>query len=169
MKKLVWILTAAVMAVVACAQKKEQKNHAPMCSYGQVLSYQDSTGYSCKVAINNTSGYGGSSQYDSQYYGGLQAVYVPVLYCLNSTNTPDVNQTLVQWNNSFICMYNDMLRPEGSDSPKGYFPVGRGGEWCNASSVICAPGYYCQMANQNLNGTPGVTSQVGGSCQRAYF
>jgi hypothetical protein len=142
--KILWlaatVATVSALAFIGC-QKKEDRHHAPVCPYGQVLSYEQA-GWTCRYITFNNNQFG---QFPQQQPNPQQQVQTGVLtppLSLPGANcnigaqpvpgqpVSNAQQTLVSWTNIglWTCMYDDLLRPGGSDSPVA--PVTRGGETC---------------------------------------
>jgi hypothetical protein len=157
--------------LMGCA--KDQRKHAPVCPYGQVLTYNDS-GYVCQFANVGMSGYQNPYSYNNynmyNQQGGMGMVQAPISAC------PIANQVLVNWRGQWLCYNNDQIYPGGGDSPVGMIPPpGRGGEFCtsvgqtsqwgntwnqwgnnnswgnNSYSVTCSPGFQCVAQQQQID------------------
>lgn len=175
LKILFFAAVVGVAAFVGCG-KKDGK-HAPVCPYGQVLTYDD-RGYNCRFISLNPFNY-------NQQGGVLNP---PISSC------PIANQVLVNWRTSWLCYWHETIYPSGGDSPTGIVPPpGRGGEYCTANgasnygnngynnyfpgsaaggnynvgvndySVICSPGFFCD-SNMNTNSNNQNYGQ-GGTCR----
>jgi hypothetical protein len=151
-KGTVTLLIALAALAVGCAK---QENHAPVCPYGQVLSYNQGT-YTCAFVNMSATSYMGYNGYNNQQPvqqapGMTQMVSPPVLNCGNT------NQTLVNWNGTWLCYTNDVIYPPNDNSPGGVTPPpGRGGEFCTSVGMAGVTGMY----GYNPYGT---TASMGGS------
>lgn len=140
-------LMIAATYVVGCA--KNQHKHAPVCPYGQVLTYDDS-GYVCRFA---SVGYGYNNyNMNMNMYGNNMpgsVINTPIANC------PVSGQILVNWRGQWYCYFNDQIYPGGGDSPVGVIPPpGRGGEFCTSvgMSNYGYNNYNTYGYNQGYNG-----------------
>lgn len=164
LKGRILLMCAALGAAAVWGCAPNNQNHAPVCPYGQVLSYSQA-GYNCNFVSLVPAGYN-TLQTAAQPVGPGSVLNPPIAQCPGG-------QTLVNWEGTWLCYFTQTLYPPGGSSPQTPVPpAGLGGEYCTSGGVGVTPYYggyaggvnpYSYTQNLVVTCSPGFMCQPGGS------